>query len=109
MITRKLEPEAWQEYMDRASHRLAGGRAEIEVLGDDLGAQVLGDMNLMGLSYDPTDRSLTISGEPIEHRISDPKEIFVEEEDGELSCLQVLDPEGHRQLVRVFPAQQLPS
>lgn len=108
MITRKLEPEAWQEYMDRASRKLTGGRAEIEIFGEDLGAQVHSDLNLLGLSYDPHDRALTISGEPMEHRISDPQEIYVEEDSGELACLEVVDPEGHRQLVRVFPAPPLP-
>jgi hypothetical protein len=109
MITRKLEPTQWQEYFDRASRRLAGGRAEIEVLGEDLGDQIQADMDLLGLSYDPHDRALTIAGEALDHRISDPQEIYVEEDVGELQSLEVIDQEGHEQLIKLAPAPELPS
>lgn len=109
MITRKLEPTQWQEYFDHASRRLAGGRAEIEVIGEDIGDQIQADMDLLGLSYDPHDRALTIAGEPLDHRISDPQEIYVEEDVGELHSLEVIDQEGHKQLIKVAPAQHLPA
>jgi Family of unknown function (DUF5335) len=108
MITRKLEPPTWKDYFDRASRSLAGGRAAIEVLGDDLGDQELAEMTLLGMSYDPHDRALTIAGESLDHRISDPQEIYVEEELGNLSCLEVLDLEGHKQIIKIEPAPMLP-
>ena len=109
MITRKLEPTQWQEYFDRASHKLAGGRAEIEIIGEDIGDQIQADMNLLGLSYDPYDRALNIAGEPLDHHISDPQEIYVEEDGGELHSLEVLDNEGHKQVIKLTAAPGLPS
>ena len=109
MITRKLEPTQWQEYFDRASRRLAGGRAEIEVIGEDIGDQVQADMDLLGLSYDPHDRALTIAGEPLDHRISEPQEIYVEEDVGNLTSVEVIDQEGHKQLIKLTPAPGLPA
>jgi hypothetical protein len=109
MITRKLEPPQWQEYFDRASRRLAGARAEIEVIGENLGAQRQADMSLTGLSYDPHDRALTIAGEPLDHRISEPQEIYVEEDAGALQSLEVLDQDGYKQVVKFAQAPALPQ
>ena len=107
MITRKLEPPTWKEYFDHASRKLAGGRAEIEVLGDDLGDQKQAAIDLLGLTYDPHDRALTIAGEALDHRISDPQEIYVEEELGDLCSMQVLDLEGHKQIIKLAAARTL--
>ncbi len=108
MITRKLEPSQWQPYFDRASRRLAGGRAEIEIIGEDIGDQLQADITLLGLSYDPHDRALTIAGEALDHRISDPQEIYVEEDAGQLQSFEVLDQEGHKQLIKLQPTLDLP-
>ena len=109
MITRKLEPSQWQPYFDHASRKLAGGRAAIEIIGEDIGDQVQAEITLLGLTYDPHDRALTIAGEALDHRISDPQEIYVEEEGGELQSLEVLDQEGHKQLIKLEVTPGLPA
>lgn len=109
MATRKLEPSEWKSYMDRVSRHLPSTRAEIHVMGLDLGDQVEADsIPLVGITYDAADGELLITSDSIEHAIADPKEIYVEEEEGSLKAIQVVDADGHEQVIALHRALNLP-
>jgi hypothetical protein len=109
MSTRRLDPRVWREYFDHLSKHLVATRAEIGVTGLDLGAQIEAQgMSLSALSYDPYDRVLTISSEALHHRIAAPSEILIEEQQGRLCSLAIMDEQGHQQIVRLTPMLTLP-
>lgn len=102
MQTRKLEASQWQEYFDDVSKRLADARVTIEVAGLDVGDQIeVESTPLIGITYDPNDRALEIGTEHLTHFVRDPVEIWVEEDAAGLHAVQVVDREGHRQIVQL--------
>jgi hypothetical protein len=109
--TRKLEPQTWRAYFDWMTRQLPSARAEIEVTGIDIGDQIEGDaLSIDGLSYDPSSRELVITAtaDEIEHHIADPKEIYVLEELGQPSAIEILDGAGYKQIVHITPLLELP-
>jgi len=109
MDTRKLEPTHWQTYFDHVSRHLRASRVEIEVTGLDVGSQmVTSRIAIDGLTYDPEDDEVVISAEQFEHHIAGPREIYVIEELGQLSCFDVIDGDGHQQIVLLIPVELLP-
>lgn len=110
MPTRKLPASEWRIYMDRLSRRLPTTRVEIHVTGLDIGDQIGVDRVLLaGITYDAHDRALEIATESFRHVIARPMQITVEEHRGVLRCIEVVDHEGHRQIVSLHPALALPA
>ena len=82
--------------------------ADIEYLEPELGDQVAAQgTRLLGITYDPRDNALEFLIEAADrssadHRIFHPKEVWVvEEPDGFVSAVQVVRPDGARDLVSV--------
>jgi hypothetical protein len=111
MSTRKLEPSTWRSYFDWVSKHLPAMRARIDVVDTDLGDQIETEwLPIDGLSYDPYSRELVVTATDahIEHHIPDPREIYVLEEVGLPSALEILDGEGRTQILRITPLRELP-
>jgi hypothetical protein len=110
MTTRKLDRARWREYFDHVSKHLAATTVEIGIAGLDPGVQHAAEhLRLVGIAYDPSDESITISSEDLEHRIDHPREVLVEEEGTELRSLEVIDSGGHTRLVQLTRALPLPA
>jgi hypothetical protein len=109
MKTHKLEPTIWHEYFDYVSQHLPASLVEIDITGFDIGYQVVvSRLAIDGLSYDPRDNEVVIIAEHFEHHIAAPREIYVVEECGQLSCIDVLDAGGHQQIVLLTAVEALP-
>jgi hypothetical protein len=109
--TRKLAPETWRTYFDWMTRHMPAVRAEIEVAGLDIGDQIEGHaLAIDGLSYDPSSHELVITAtdDQLEHHIADPQEIYVLEELGQPSAVEILDAEGHKQILHITPLVELP-
>jgi hypothetical protein len=107
VATYKLEPSVWQPYFDKVSKHLAASRAEIRVSGLDLGSQIAAaDLPLEGMSYDPYEHELLITSEDLEQHIA-AREIFVDEELGNLRGVEVVDSDGHRRVITLSPVLEL--
>jgi hypothetical protein len=101
-MARKLEKPEWSSFLDRFDKGLTDTQAEIEVAWLNLGDQVQAEwVPLIGIVYDPKDDIVEVAVENLDHIIRRPRELYVEEEDGELSSLAVVDGEGTRHVVRV--------
>lgn len=76
---------------------------EVELLDRDWGDQRLAtSAHLLGISYDPKDRSLEIALERGDHRALSPREVWVEEEpDGFVRTIQVVRDDGNWEMVHV--------
>lgn len=110
MPTRKIEKHDWQSYFDHISRDLPAASVDVEVDGLELGAQVeASHMPLMGLTYDPHDDAFSVSSQDLEHRISRPREIWVIEDAGGLSSIEVVDADGNTQIARLTRAVPLPA
>lgn len=110
MTTRKLESSDWQRYFDEVAKHLPAMRVGISILGDKLGAQLESeDSALIGISFDPKDQTLEVATPNISHRVPNPKEIYVREQAGRLSSIEVIVEDGTKQIIELQPLPSLPA
>jgi len=110
MTTRKLERSEWQRYFDDVAKRLPSMRVGVSILGEHIGAQRETEGSLLlGMSYDPKDELFEIAMSNISHRVADPKEIYVREEAGQLSSVEVIARDGTKQLIELRALPSLPA
>ena len=110
MTARKLDKKEWKPFFDGVSKVLGAKQAEIEVLSLDLGDQVAAEwLPLVGLTYDPKGDVLDVALEGLDHLISKPREIYVEDGGVGLASLAVVDAEGARQIVKLRDPMALPA
>jgi uncharacterized protein DUF5335 len=106
-VTKAVPREQLEEYFDEFTKRfLRDGSpeaADVEVLEPDLGEQVVAHgIRLLGITYDRHKNSLEFALEAGDHRIIEPKEVWtIEEEDGFVSAVEVVHPDGGREVVSV--------
>ena len=110
MTTRKLERSDWQQYFDEVAKHLPSMRVAVSILGDDIGAQLETENSaLLGISYDSNDQVFDIATPNISHRVANPKEIYVREEGGTLSSIEVITQDDTKQIVELRPLPSLPA
>ena len=110
MTARKLDKKEWKAFFDGVSKVLGVKQAEIEVLSLDLGDQVEAEwLPLLGLTYDPKGDVLDVALEGLDHLISKPREIYVEDGNVGLASLAIVDAEGARQIVKLRDPMALPA
>jgi hypothetical protein len=110
MTTRKLEPSEWQQYFDEVAKHLPSMRVGVSILGDDIGVQLeTEDSVLVGLSYDSNDEVFEVATPNISHRVANPKEIYVREQGGRLSSVEVIAQDDTKQIVELRPLPSLPA
>jgi uncharacterized protein DUF5335 len=106
-MTKGIPKEQLEEYFARFTKRfLKDGSPEavdVEVLEPDLGDQVLVQgARLLGITYDRKSNSLEFELDTGDHRLIEPQEVWtIEEEDGFLSAVEVVHPDGTREVVSV--------
>ncbi len=111
MTIQRLETVRWKGWLDDVSRHLPSTHVGIQVMGLDLGDQEEArSLSLLGMSYDPTRHSLQVSGESLDHLISDPKEIFLDvDDDGRLKRMEITDGDGRKQLLEFEPPLPMPK
>ena len=110
MSTTKLERSQWPRYFDAVSKRVPSMRVAVSIMGADIGVQQEAEgAALVGISYDHNDEALTIDMVNASHRIVQPSEIYVREEAGTLSSIEVVTSDGTKQLVELSPLPSLPA
>ena len=108
--TRKLPRSEWKPYFDRMTRTLAVTNVDIRVDGLDLGDQLeVEHVPLTGISYDPQEAIIHVATERVHHAISQPKEVSVQEQGPEVRCIEVIDADGHQQLIELTKALALPA
>src|SRR5262245_13438749 len=105
--TRKIPRDQLTGYFDRFTRRFLSDESpetvDVEVLAQDLGDQLAIEGNrLVGITYDPHDNTLDFELAEGDHRIYEPREVWaVEESDGFVSAVEVLRPDGTRDIAKV--------
>ena len=106
-VTKAIPREELQPYFAEFTRRfLTDGSPEAvdtEVIEPELGAQVpLQGARLLGITYDPKANALEFELDAGDHRIFEPQEVWaIEEQDGFLSAVAVVHPNGTREVVGV--------
>ena len=110
MPVQKLEKAAWSPFFNHLSKTLSGAQVEIDVGSLSLGGQVQADwVTLIGLDYDPKDDVVEVALEGLDHLIHNPRDIFVEQGDGQLTTIEIIDAEGVRQIIKLKEPLLLPA
>jgi hypothetical protein len=108
-MAHKLKKQDWQAFLDRVSKALTGKRAEIEIASLAIGDQIEAEwLPLIGLAYDPRSDQIEVALENLDHLISRPRELYFEEDLGQLSSLAIVDSEGTQQIIRLKDPLMLP-
>lgn len=107
MTSKKIGKKRWQKYFDNFSHKYLKDEqpeyVEIQVLSEDVGAQREVEwMPLKGITYDPKSDILEIQVDKMDHLISHPSEIYVNEEaDGWLTGMMVIRRDGEKNIIDI--------
>jgi hypothetical protein len=110
MATRKLDKTQWRTFFDRVSKMLVGKQAEIEVVSLGLGDQVEAEwLPLLGIAYDPNDDIVEVALEDLDHLISKPRDVYLEEGPGGLVAVEIVDTDGVKQIVKLRDPLMLTS
>jgi hypothetical protein len=94
MQTHSIERSAWQYILDSMSRIYEGSTATLEILTEDLGAQMeIERQPLRGMTYDTTGIALyfmTRDGSHFVHRIANPRRVMLEERgDGLVTAIEI--------------------
>ena len=106
MQTHPIAPARWQDMFDSLTRIYDGSTASLEILRDDLGAQMaIENEPLRGIAYDRTGIQLffmTRDGRRLVHRIPHPKTVAIEEgDDGMVDAIQIASDDDPVAVVRL--------
>lgn len=105
--TTRIPTDRLSTYFDDFSKRFLNteGRANasVEVISMDVGDQFVGEaISLIGITYDKPENTIELELGSGDHRVLNPKEVWViEEDDGFVSAIEIVPPEGAHEVVRV--------
>jgi len=107
MATKKIDKKEWKKYFDTFSIKYLKDKqpeyVEIQILSDSLGVQPETRwMVLKGITYDPKSDLIEIQVDKMDHMITHPQEIFVEEMDnGWLAGMQITQENGEKNIIDI--------
>ena len=106
--TIKIPREKLEAYFDSVTKRFlmpdpSRQAAEVEIMSPDLGDQIpVSIAHVIGITYDRHENALELALESGDHRIFHPDEVWVvEESDGFVSAIEIVRPDGVREVVTV--------
>ncbi|OWW04523.1 hypothetical protein ATY81_00570 [Rhizobium sp. R72] len=100
MGTRVLVKSEWEVFFLQLHKQVEGKEMRIEVMGPTIGDQVLVDSaHLLGATYEPKQESLEILTNGMTHVVDKPQKISVEENEGEIFAIDVIDGAERHQLM----------
>lgn len=109
MAIRSIDKEQRKVYFDQVSRELGATEVQIEIGGGTIGSQLEADwVTLMGLSYDPRNDTMEISAEDIDHWVTHPREIYVDDDVEGLHSIEIIDMDDNRQIIRLRQPLKLP-
>lgn len=106
MAIQKLEKNQWATYFDTFSRDFIKGKrsdyAQIHVLSAENGAQPeTAWLPLIGITYDAKSDMLEVAVENMDHLVYHPEEVYVDEEDGVLSSLEIVRKDGTKEIIEL--------
>jgi hypothetical protein len=100
----------WRELCDRLSRALAGKSAEIEVGSLALGSQIEAEwLPLIGIAYDPREDMIELALEGIDHLITHPRQLSVQQGPDGVAAILIVAEEGTQHILRLRDPLLLPG
>ena len=110
MTTRFIDKADWGSFCAGLSKALKDSRAEIDVASLERGDQTEKEWALWrGITYHPTDDTIDIALEEVDHIVNRPTELVADMDDVNISALRITDAEGIRHMVRLKGLLFLPA
>ncbi|WSH69124.1 DUF5335 family protein (plasmid) [Rhizobium ruizarguesonis] len=107
MATRIIDENEWHAYFTNLSKTLEGRHVRIEIVGATLGDQVLAaSSQLLGITYEPKKNTIEVFLPGLDHVIDHPKSISVEEDNGALVAMDIVDRSDQHQIVTLLPLEK---
>ncbi|HXW70646.1 MAG TPA: DUF5335 family protein [Methylocella sp.] len=108
MEVRKLEKAEWGAFLEHLSKQFPAAQVEIDIGPFTPGGNVQTNWaSLLGLAYDPKDDLIEVAVEGLDHMIRQPREIYLEQGEGSLASIEVIDAGGGRQMIKLKDALRL--
>lgn len=108
MSTQNILKANWKSYLDDYSKHILSEVVELDVESLELGDQIEAEWTrLKGLSYDPKNDTLYIFTDAIRHFIAHPKNIWIVEDAGKISTIQIEDAAEVKHLINVRSAASI--
>jgi hypothetical protein len=105
----KVQRNQWQPFFDRVSAALGAKNVDVAIVGPGIGSQTEARRAVLtGISYDAKDDVFAVITEDLEHNISHPRAINVDEELDSLRSLEVVDFSGDHHIVTLSDPLRLP-
>jgi hypothetical protein len=107
MAIRKLNPHEWEAFFDAYSKRNLMDRqpeyADLRVLSKTRGhLEATQWLPLRGITYDPANDIVEIILEDLDHMITHPAEIYVDENGhGDINSMEIISRDGDKQILEV--------
>ena len=104
MAEKCIVPQDWEEYFDEFYKKIKGMDEKIEIdieAPSVFEAEEAKGIPLLGISYDPKDKVLSVLSQDLEHLIHKPQEICVEEENGGITQIRVTDGTGAEHFIKL--------
>jgi hypothetical protein len=106
MAIKKIEKSEWQNYFDTFSKTflrdIQPEYAEIQVLSSESGIQPKsGWLPLEGITYEPKKGTLNIMVENIDHLILHPVEIYVDDDKGWITSMEITQQDGTKEIIEI--------
>ena len=110
MTVREIGKSEWHPYFERMSKALTGKRAEIEIASLSLGHQIEAEwLPLLGITYDPKSDVLEVALDGLDHMITHPDQIYVDETGLILTSLEIIGRDVVSQIIQLRDALALPA
>jgi hypothetical protein len=100
----KLDEDEWRPALDRMSKVLTGKPAAIEIA-----ATAADSLTLLGVTFDRYDDIIEVAMEGFDHMIRRPREVYLDQRDGKLAAIEVIDAAGVRHVVKLKDPVVLPA
>jgi hypothetical protein len=100
----KLDEAGLRHALDRISKALTGKPAAIEIA-----ATAAHSLTLLGVTFDRYDDILDVAMEGFDHMIRRPREVYLDQLDGKLVAIEVIDAAGVSHIVKFNDPVMLPE
>ncbi|HEX5007324.1 MAG TPA: DUF5335 family protein [Hyphomonadaceae bacterium] len=105
-----IDKEDWASFLSWVTDNLSGGRAEIDVLSLDIGAQVEArSLPLLGVAYDRKSDVIEVALDGLDHLIHRPREVWASDADKDLMSIRVIDQDDVTQVIKLMKPLALPA
>ena len=109
MAIARIDKADWTVFFAHATQVLVGKHTEIEIVDPALGNQKEANwLPLLGITYDSKSDIIEIVLEGLDHIISRPFLVYVDEALGSMMSLQIIDEAGTQQIVLLRDPLMLP-